>query len=144
MADVFSERQIYRIDPSLGKETVQNLLALRFANSIFERLWNTDVIDHVQITVAETVGVEGRGGYYEHAGALRDMVQNHMLQVLCIVAMEPPYSLDPDVVRDAKSEVLHCLRPLTPADFSCTIPRDVRRGSGSRSHPSNLHLPVAR
>ncbi|MBV8399153.1 MAG: glucose-6-phosphate dehydrogenase (NADP(+)), partial [Acetobacteraceae bacterium] len=88
VGQVFSEAQIFRIDHYLGKETVQNLLALRFANSIFERLWNTDVIDHVQITVAETVGVEGRGGYYERAGALRDMVQNHMLQLLCLICMD--------------------------------------------------------
>ena len=91
---VFSEPQIYRIDHYLGKETVQNLLVLRFANTIFEPLWNCDVIDHVQITVAETVGVEQRGGYYDGAGALRDMVQNHMLQLLCLIAMEPPVSLD--------------------------------------------------
>ena len=90
---MFAEPQIFRIDHYLGKETVQNLLALRFANTLFEPLWNADVIDHVQITVAETVGVEQRGGYYDGAGALRDMVQNHMLQLLCLVAMEPPVSL---------------------------------------------------
>jgi glucose-6-phosphate 1-dehydrogenase len=109
---VFAEPQIFRIDHYLGKETVQNLLALRFANSIFERLWNTDVIDHVQITVAETVGVEGRGGYYDHAGALRDMVQNHMLQLLCLLAMDQPVSLDADAVRDEKLKVLRALRPI--------------------------------
>ncbi len=109
---VFSEAQTFRIDHYLGKETVQNLLALRFANSIFERLWNTDVIDHVQITVAETVGLEGRSDYYEHAGALRDMVQNHLLQLLCLMAMEPPVSLDADRVRDEKLKVLRALRPL--------------------------------
>ena len=87
---VFDESQIYRIDHYLGKETVQNLMALRFANALFEPLWNAAHIDHVQITVAETLGVEGRGGYYDHAGALRDMVQNHMMQLLCLVAMEPP------------------------------------------------------
>ncbi len=90
VGEVFAEAQIFRIDHYLGKETVQNLLALRFANTIFERLWNADVIDHVQITVAETVGLEGRGAYYDGAGALRDMVQNHMLQLLCLIAMEPP------------------------------------------------------
>ena len=111
---VFSEAQIFRIDHYLGKETVQNLLALRFANTIFERLWNADVIDHVQITVAETVGVEQRGGYYDHSGALRDMVQNHMLQLLCLVAMEPPVSLDADRVRDEKLKVLRALRPFEP------------------------------
>jgi glucose-6-phosphate 1-dehydrogenase len=111
---VFGETQIFRIDHYLGKETVQNLLALRFANTIFERLWNADVIDHVQITVAETVGVEQRGGYYDHSGALRDMVQNHILQLLCLVAMEPPVSLDADRVRDEKLKVLRALRPFEP------------------------------
>ncbi|MDE2514410.1 MAG: glucose-6-phosphate dehydrogenase [Rhodospirillales bacterium] len=109
---VFSEAATYRIDHYLGKETVQNLLALRFANTIFERLWNTDVIDHVQITVGETVGVEGRGGYYDRSGALRDMVQNHMLQLLCLLAMEPPVSLDADRLRDEKLKVLRALRPM--------------------------------
>jgi glucose-6-phosphate 1-dehydrogenase len=109
---VFAETQIFRIDHYLGKETVQNLLALRFANSIFERLWTADVIDHVQITVAETVGLEGRGGYYDHSGALRDMVQNHMLQLLCLVAMDPPVSLEADRVRDEKLKVLRALRPI--------------------------------
>jgi glucose-6-phosphate 1-dehydrogenase len=121
----FAESQTYRIDHYLGKETVQNLLVLRFANSIFEPLWNSKCIDHVQITVAEEEGVTqyeedgsviaSRVGYYEQAGALRDMVQNHILQVLCVAAMEPPFSLDPDVVRDAKANVLHCLRPMSPA-----------------------------
>jgi glucose-6-phosphate 1-dehydrogenase len=111
---VFSETQTYRIDHYLGKETVQNLLALRFANTIFERLWNADVIDHVQITVAETVGLEQRGGYYDRSGALRDMVQNHMLQLLCLVAMDPPVSLEADRVRDEKLKVLRALRPFEP------------------------------
>ena len=114
VGQVFGEAQIFRIDHYLGKETVQNLLALRFANLIFERLWNTDVIDHVQITVAETVGVEGRGGYYDKSGALRDMLQNHMLQLLCLLAMEPPVSLDADAVRDEKLKVLRALRPILP------------------------------
>ncbi len=109
---VFAEAQIFRIDHFLGKETVQNLLALRFANSIFERLWNADVIDHVQITVAETVGVEGRAGYYDHSGALRDMLQNHLLQLLCLLAMESPMSLAADAVRDEKLKVLRALRPM--------------------------------
>jgi glucose-6-phosphate 1-dehydrogenase len=109
---VFNEAQTFRIDHYLGKETVQNLMALRFANTIFERLWNADVIDHVQITVAETVGVEQRGGYFDHSGALRDMVQNHMLQLLCLVAMEPPVSLEADRVRDEKLKVLRALRPI--------------------------------
>ena len=90
VAKVFTEAQTFRIDHYLGKETVQNLMALRFANTIFERLWTADVIDHVQITVAETVGLEGRGGYYDKSGAMRDMLQNHMLQLLCLIAMEPP------------------------------------------------------
>ena len=103
---VFPEPSIYRIDHYLGKETVQNLMALRFANALFEPVWNAAHIDHVQITVAETLGVEGRAGYYDTAGALRDMVQNHMLQLLCLVAMEPPTSIDADAVRDEKLKVL--------------------------------------
>ena len=109
---VFSEAQTFRIDHFLGKETVQNLMALRFANTIFERLWTADVIDHVQITVAETVGLEGRGGYYDKSGALRDMVQNHLLQLLCLIAMDPPVSLDADRVRDEKLKVLRALKPM--------------------------------
>jgi glucose-6-phosphate 1-dehydrogenase len=119
----FAESQIYRIDHYLGKETVQNLLVVRFANSIFEPLWNQKYIDHVQITVAEEEGVGSRIGYYEGVGALRDMVQNHMLQVLCLIAMEPPWSLDPDVVRDAKIGVLHSLRPLTEEDVEKSVVR---------------------
>ncbi len=114
VGQVFSEAQTFRIDHYLGKETVQNLLALRFANSIFERLWNTDVIDHVQLTVAETVGVEGRRGYYDHSGALRDMVQNHLLQLLCLIAMDSPVSLDANAVRDEKLKILRALRPIAP------------------------------
>ena len=113
---VFSESQTYRIDHYLGKETVQNLLALRFGNALFEPLWNAEHIDHVQITVAETLGVGNRAAYYDHAGALRDMVQNHMLQLVCMVAMEPPSSLSPDAVRDEKLKVLRSLRPVAGAD----------------------------
>ena len=120
---VFPEAQIFRIDHYLGKETVQNLLALRFANTIFERLWNADVIDHVQITVGETVGVEGRGGYYDTSGALRDMVQNHILQLLCLTAMESPLSLDANSVRDEKLKVLRALKPITPADVQAVTVR---------------------
>jgi glucose-6-phosphate 1-dehydrogenase len=109
---VFSEAQTFRIDHYLGKETVQNLMALRFANTIFERLWTADVIDHVQITVSETVGLEGRGGYYDRSGAMRDMVQNHMLQLLCLIAMDPPVSLAADRVRDEKLKVLRALKPM--------------------------------
>jgi glucose-6-phosphate 1-dehydrogenase len=113
---VFDESQIFRIDHYLGKETVQNLMVVRFANSIFEPIWNHKYIDHVQITVSETEGVGTRASYYEEAGALRDMIQNHLLQLLCLVAMEPPYSLDPNVVRNAKMEVLRCLRPIAGKD----------------------------
>jgi glucose-6-phosphate 1-dehydrogenase len=112
LTDIFDERQIYRIDHYLGKETVQNLLAFRFANSLFEPIWKRNYIDNVQITVAEEVGVENRGGYYDHAGALRDMVQNHLMQILCLIAMEPPVSFDADEVRNKKSDVLHALRPI--------------------------------
>ncbi len=115
---VFAEAQTFRIDHYLGKETVQNLLALRFANVVFERLWNSDVIDHVQITVGETVGVEGRGDYYDHSGALRDMVQNHLMQLLCLLAMEPPTSLDADSVRDEKLKVLRSLKPIAPHEVA--------------------------
>jgi glucose-6-phosphate 1-dehydrogenase len=113
LAQTFKERGIFRIDHYLGKETVQNLIALRFANALFEPLWNKVTVDHVQITVGETVGVEGRWGYYNDYGALRDMVQNHVLQLLCLVAMEPPASLDPDSVRNEKVKVLRSLRPIT-------------------------------
>ena len=112
IGQVFLESQIYRIDHYLGKETVQNIMVLRFANSIFEPIWNHKYIDHVQITVSEEEGIGTRGLYYEQAGALRDMVQNHILQLLALIAMEPPYSLDPEVVRNARMEVLRCLRPI--------------------------------
>ncbi len=133
VAHAFEESQTYRIDHYLGKETVQNLMVLRFANSIFEPLWNQKYIDHVQITVAEEEGLTqydpqtgeptaSRIGYYEGVGALRDMVQNHMLQVLCLTAMEPPYSLEPDVVRDGKIGVLKCLRPIADGEVeSCVV-----------------------
>ncbi len=114
VSEVFAESQTFRIDHFLGKETVQNLMALRFANTIFERVWTSDVIDHVQITVAETVGLEGRAGYYDGSGAMRDMLQNHMLQLLCLIAMEPPVSLDADRVRDEKLKVLRALKPMAP------------------------------
>jgi glucose-6-phosphate 1-dehydrogenase len=116
VARVFPEDRTYRIDHYLGKETVQNLLALRFANSLFEPLWNAAHIDHVQITVAETVGLEGRVGFYDGAGAIRDMVQNHMLQLLALVAMEPPSSFDATAIRDEKVKVLRSLRRLTSAE----------------------------
>ena len=115
LLSVLDEDQIFRIDHYLGKETVQNLLAFRFSNEIFEPLWNQKYVSHVQITVAESLGVEGRGGYYDQAGVLRDMVQNHMLQVLSLVAMEPPVSLDADAVRDEKVKVLRAIRRIRPA-----------------------------
>ncbi|AGT07948.1 glucose-6-phosphate dehydrogenase [Paracoccus aminophilus] len=117
LARYFHEGQIYRIDHYLGKETVQNLMAVRFANILFEPLWNAQYVDHVQITVAETVGVGGRGEYYDHSGAIRDMVQNHMMQLLCLIAMEPPYHFDPDAVRDEKLKVIRALDPLKPGDI---------------------------
>ncbi|MCQ0971816.1 glucose-6-phosphate dehydrogenase [Paracoccus sp. TK19116] len=113
----FKEEQIYRIDHYLGKETVQNLMAVRFANILFEPLWKSEYVDHVQITVAETVGVAGRGSYYDKSGAIRDMVQNHMMQLLCLIAMEPPYHFDPDAVRDEKLKVIRALEPLEPGDI---------------------------
>ena len=114
LAQYFSETQLYRIDHYLGKEAVQNLLALRFGNPLFEPLWRNTWVDSVQITVAETLGIEKRGDFYDGVGALRDMVQNHLLQLLCIVAMEPPSNLGADAVRDEKHKILKSLRPLTP------------------------------
>lgn len=114
----FHEDQIYRIDHYLGKDTVQNIMALRFANRLFVPLWNSNHIDHVQITVAESVGVEGRWGYYNDYGALRDMIQNHLMQLLCLIAMEPPCSLDANSVRDEKVKVLKSFRKMTPSDIS--------------------------
>jgi glucose-6-phosphate 1-dehydrogenase len=108
----FKESQIFRIDHYLGKETVQNILAFRFANPLFEPIWNRRYVDFVSITVAEELGVEHRGGYYDHAGALRDMVQNHLLQILCLVAMEPMVSFDADEIRNKKADVLHAIRPI--------------------------------
>lgn len=110
LSSMFAEKQIYRIDHYLGKETVQNILALRFANALFEPIWNRNYIDHVQITAAETVGVQNRGGYYESAGSLRDMVQNHMLQLMCMVAMEAPVSFDANEIRNKKVDVLNAIR----------------------------------
>ncbi len=112
IAGCFDESQVYRIDHYLGKETVQNLMVLRFANGIFEPVWNRRYIDHVQVTVAESIGIEGRGGYYETSGALRDMLQNHLMQLMTLVAMEPPARIDADGVRDEKVKVLRSIRPL--------------------------------
>ncbi|ARV63034.1 glucose-6-phosphate dehydrogenase [Nostocales cyanobacterium HT-58-2] len=116
LSNIFREEQIYRIDHYLGKETVQNILVFRFGNGIVEPVWNRQYIDHVQITVAETVGVEGRGSYYESVGALRDMVQNHLFQLLTLVAMEPPTSFEADALRDEKSKVMKAISPLTPEE----------------------------
>jgi glucose-6-phosphate 1-dehydrogenase len=112
LTDIFLESQIYRIDHYLGKETVQNILAFRFGNTLFEPLWNRHYIDHIQITVAESVGIEHRGGYYDRAGALRDMIQNHLLQILCLIAMEAPVSFNGNEVRNKKVDVLHAIRPI--------------------------------
>jgi len=112
LTKVFTESQIFRIDHYLGKETVQNILAFRFANALFEPIWDRRYIDHIQITIAECVGVEHRGDYYDQAGALRDMVQNHLLQVLCLVAMEPPVSFEDEEIRNKKVDVLHAIRPI--------------------------------
>jgi glucose-6-phosphate 1-dehydrogenase len=151
---VFDEGQVYRIDHYLGKESVQNLLALRFANSLFEPVWNRAHIDHVQITVAETVGVEDRAAYYDRAGALRDMVQNHILQLLCLVAMEPPTTMAADAVRDEKLKVLRSLRVIGDGEALQKIVRgQYRAGSGDGAvvpsyaeevgHPSRTETFVA-
>ncbi|MBB6188035.1 glucose-6-phosphate dehydrogenase [Rhodanobacter sp. MP7CTX1] len=140
---VFDESQTFRIDHYLGKETVQNLLALRFGNALFEPLWNAGHIDHVQITVAETLGVGHRGAYYDRAGALRDMVQNHMLQLLCMVAMEPPSSLAPDAVRDEKLKVLHSLKTIDDSNAAQLTVRGqyragVAEGASVPGYPDEL------
>ena len=131
----FTEDRVYRIDHYLGKETVQNLMALRFANALFEPLWRAALIDHVQITVSETLGVEGRAGYYNTAGALRDMVQNHMLQLLCLVAMEPPASLAADAVRDEKLKVLTSLVPIADGVVADRTVRGQYRAGASQGGP---------
>ncbi len=125
----FSERQIYRIDHYLGKETVQNIMVLRFGNGIFEPIWNRRYIDHVQITVSEAIGIEGRSDYYEQAGAIRDMVQNHMMQVLTLTAMEPPVTFEADSVRDEKVKVLRAIPPLSQAEIATDTVRG-QYGSG--------------
>lgn len=117
LATHFDESQIYRIDHYLGKETVQNLMAVRFGNILFEPLWNSQYVDHIQITAAETVAVGSRGAYYDRSGAMRDMVQNHLMQLLCLIAMEPPNEFEPDAVRDEKLKVIRALDPVEPADI---------------------------
>ncbi len=134
LSKAFDEHHIYRIDHYLGKETVQNLMALRFANALFEPLWNRDHIDHVQITVAESIGIEGRGGYYGKVGAMRDMVQNHLLQLLCLTAMEPPHTFDADAVRDEKLKILKALEPLSDTDaLNATVRGQYLAGDGTPS-----------
>jgi glucose-6-phosphate 1-dehydrogenase len=133
---VLAENQIFRIDHYLGKETVQNLMALRFANSLIEPLWNRAHVDHVQITVAETIGVEGRGPYYDKAGALRDMVQNHMVQLLCLVAMESPTRLTADAVRDEKLKVLRALQPIAGQDVDLKTVRGQYRAGAIDGAPA--------
>ena len=117
VSEVFREEQVYRIDHYLGKESVQNLLVFRFANAIFEPVWNRNYIDNVQITVSENLTVGGRGGYYDQSGVVRDMVQNHLLQLLTLVAMEPPSVADAESLRNKKVEVLKAIRHWRPADF---------------------------
>jgi glucose-6-phosphate 1-dehydrogenase len=140
LTSLFAESQIYRIDHYLGKETVQNILAFRFGNSLFEPLWNRRYIDHVQITVAETVGVEDRGGYYDRSGALRDMVQNHLLQILCLIGMEPPVSFAADEVRNKKVDVLRAIRPIRPEE----VHRVAVRGQYGKGINGGKTLPAYR
>src|SRR5664279_3637283 len=123
LLQVLNESQIYRIDHYLGKETVQNIMAFRFANGIFEPVWNRRYIDHVQISVAETVGVEGRGSYFDHAGSLRDMVPNHIMQLISLTAMEPPISFDANAVRDEQAKILHAIQPMSDEEV---LSRSVR------------------
>jgi glucose-6-phosphate 1-dehydrogenase len=137
----FDETQIYRIDHYLGKETVQNLMAIRFANALFEPLWNSHYVEQVQITVAESIGVAGRGAYYDKSGAMRDMVQNHLMQLLCLTAMEPPSKFDPDAVRDEKLKVIRALDPLKLTD---TVRGQYRAGGGDGSYLEHVGDPNSR
>ena len=158
IGQVFDESRVFRIDHYLGKETVQNLLALRFANTLFEPLWRSAYVDHVQISVNETLGVENRGAYYDHAGAMRDMVQNHLLQLLCLVAMEVPVHFDAESVRDEKLKILQALRPIGGLDVQDRtvrgqygagriggqeVPEGVTASSVSGHEPSGHHVPEA-
>jgi glucose-6-phosphate 1-dehydrogenase len=140
LSSMFSEEQIYRIDHYLGKETVQNILAMRFANALFEPIWNRNYIDHVQITAAETVGLEGRGGYYEHSGALRDMIQNHILQLVCMIGMEAPVSFEANEIRNKKVDVLNAIRRIGPDD----VHKFVVRGQYSHGWMQGKEVPAYR
>jgi glucose-6-phosphate 1-dehydrogenase len=140
LSERFSEPQLYRIDHFLGKETVQNILAMRFANPIFEPIWDRRYIDHVVITVAETIGIERRGAFYERAGALRDMVQNHLMQLLCLVAMEPPVAYDADNIRGRKMDVLSALRPITREQ----VPQFAARGQYAAGWINGVRVPAYR
>ena len=135
VGEIFAEEQIYRIDHYLGKEPVQNLLALRFGNALFEPLWRREWVESIQITIAEELGVEGRGDFYDNTGALRDMVQNHLLQLLSIVAMEPPHSMDSDSVRDEKLRVLRALKPVDPLDIARVAVRGQYHAGVIRGQP---------
>src|SRR4051812_17367549 len=137
LAGMFEEKQIYRIDHYLGKETVQNILAFRFANSLFEPIWNRNYIEYVQVSVTERLGVEDRGDYYEGAGALRDMVQNHILQLLCLIAMEPPVTFVGEEVRNRKVDVLHAMRPFSSED----VRRNAARGQYGEGWIEGKHVP---
>jgi glucose-6-phosphate 1-dehydrogenase len=141
LARHFDEGQIYRIDHYLGKETVQNLMAVRFGNVLFEPLWNSQYVDHIQITVAETVGVAGRGEYYDRAGAMRDMVQNHLMQLLCLIAMEPPSRFGADSVRDEKLKVIRALDPAEPADI---VRGQYEAGEAGPSYREDVDAPRSR
>lgn len=140
LASMFDENQIFRIDHYLGKETVQNILAFRFANTLFEPVWNSNYIDHVQITVAESVGVEDRGSYFEQAGALRDMVQNHILQLLCMIAMEAPTSFMADEIRNKKVDVLNAIRKIKPEEVHAMT----ARGQYGRGWMKGKEMPAYR
>ena len=137
---VFDEDQVFRIDHYLGKETVQNVLVFRFANGIFEPIWNRNYVDNVQITVAESIGVEGRGGYYEKAGALRDMVQNHLLQLVALTAMEPPIAFDAKAVRDQKVNLLQAIRPLQPEEVPEYVVRAQYAAGTAATRPVSAYL----
>ncbi|MCP8462377.1 glucose-6-phosphate dehydrogenase [Pseudomonas sp. ZM23] len=138
IGEVFDESRVFRIDHYLGKETVQNLMALRFANTLFEPVWRNGHIDHVQITVSETLGVENRGGYYDHAGAMRDMVQNHLLQLLCLVAMEAPVRFDAEAVRNEKVKIIEALRPISGQD----VQDKTVRGQYAAGHIGGQEVPA--